>query len=221
MPSSATMRHSARCGRRSTFPPTEPGEIRVSLFCYPNPALPQLLDAWAEGDDAVVCVVPEGVATGALDAWTAGNVPHPGHPYHRGRLTLHAIPFVAQDDLRPAALELVAQFRARRGFVRSRAVGSAPVRLAHLSPAARGALAEARRVSRALDRRPRIAARRRRCAASREPGTARRMRWTRLGGTSCWRDRHSSGMPRSGRRDSPNCPTWRQDWSRPPCIGYN
>ncbi len=78
-------------------PPPAPGEIRVSLFCYPNPALPGLLDAWAEGDDAIVCVVPEGIATGALDAWTAGNVPHPRHPYHRGRLTLYAIPFVAQD----------------------------------------------------------------------------------------------------------------------------
>ena len=36
--------------------------------------------------------------SGALDLWTAGNVPHPGHPFHRGRLTLHAIPFVPQDD---------------------------------------------------------------------------------------------------------------------------
>jgi uncharacterized repeat protein (TIGR03837 family) len=78
-------------------PPPGPGEIRISLFCYPNPVLPPLLDAWADGDDSIVCVVPEGVATGALDAWTAGNVPHPRHPYHRGRLTLHAIPFVAQD----------------------------------------------------------------------------------------------------------------------------
>ena len=78
-------------------PSPAPDELRVSLFCYPNPALPPLLDAWAEGDDAVVCVVPEGVATGTLDAWTAGNVPHPRHPYHQGRLTLHAIPFVAQD----------------------------------------------------------------------------------------------------------------------------
>ena len=44
-----------------------------------------------------MCVVPEGIASGALDLWTAGDVPHRHHPYHRGRLTLHAIPFVAQD----------------------------------------------------------------------------------------------------------------------------
>ena len=59
--------------------------------------LPALLDAWSDGDDAIVCLVPDGVASGALDLWTAGNVPHPGHPLHRGRLTLYTIPFVAQD----------------------------------------------------------------------------------------------------------------------------
>jgi uncharacterized repeat protein (TIGR03837 family) len=73
-------------------------EIRVTLFCYPNARLPALLNAWAEGDDTVVCVVPEGVATGALDAWSSGNVPHPGRPIHLGHLSLHAIPFVSQDD---------------------------------------------------------------------------------------------------------------------------
>ena len=26
-------------------------------------------------------------------------MPHPRHPYHQGRLTLHAIPFVAQDTV--------------------------------------------------------------------------------------------------------------------------
>jgi uncharacterized repeat protein (TIGR03837 family) len=73
-------------------------EIRVTLFCYPNAVLPALLDAWADGDDTVVCVVPEGVATGALDAWSAGNVPRPGRPLHRGHLSLHSIPFVSQGD---------------------------------------------------------------------------------------------------------------------------
>jgi uncharacterized repeat protein (TIGR03837 family) len=42
--------------------------------------------------------VPEGVAAGALDVWTHGALPHPrGAPYARGRLTLAAVPFVAQD----------------------------------------------------------------------------------------------------------------------------
>src|SRR5437899_8923571 len=80
-----------------SVPDSEAGECRVSLFCYPHPALPALLDAWADGDDAVSCVVPDGVATGALDAWTGGNVPHAGRPLSRGRLTLHAIPFLSQE----------------------------------------------------------------------------------------------------------------------------
>jgi uncharacterized repeat protein (TIGR03837 family) len=71
-------------------------ECRVSLFCYRDPALPALLDAWSNGDEAVGCIVPEGVAAGALDAWTGGNVPHAGRPVSRGRLTLHAIPFLSQ-----------------------------------------------------------------------------------------------------------------------------
>jgi uncharacterized repeat protein (TIGR03837 family) len=81
-----------------SVPAHSSADCRVSLFCYPNPALPALLDAWADGDDPVSCVIPEGVAAGALDAWTAGNVPHVGRPYARGRVALHAIPFLSQDD---------------------------------------------------------------------------------------------------------------------------
>ena len=80
-----------------SLPAPAAAECRVSLYCYPNPALPALFDAWSDGDDPVMCIVPDGVAAGALDAWTGGNVPHPGRPLSRGRLTLHAIPFLSQD----------------------------------------------------------------------------------------------------------------------------
>lgn len=80
-------------------PAPAPGEIRLSLFCYPNRVLPALLDAWADGDRPIACLVPEGVAAEALDAWTGGSVPHAGGAaFSRGRLRLHAIPFVGQDD---------------------------------------------------------------------------------------------------------------------------
>ncbi len=46
----------------------------------------------------MTCIVPEGVATGALDAWSGGDLPHAGHPVTQGRLTLHAVPFLPQDD---------------------------------------------------------------------------------------------------------------------------
>jgi uncharacterized repeat protein (TIGR03837 family) len=77
--------------------PAIDGERRVSLFCYPHPGLATLFEAWADGDEPIGCVVPEGVAVGTLDAWTGGRVPRPGAPVSRGRLTLHAMPFVAQD----------------------------------------------------------------------------------------------------------------------------
>jgi uncharacterized repeat protein (TIGR03837 family) len=75
-----------------------PSALTVSLFCYANPALPALLDAWAEGDEEIVCIVPEGVAQPELDRWTGGAVPHPGQPLVRGRLTLAVAKFVDQDE---------------------------------------------------------------------------------------------------------------------------
>ena len=71
--------------------------LTVSLFCYANQALPALLDAWAEGDEQIVCVVPQGVAQAELDRWTGGALPHPGKPAVRGRLTLAVASFVDQD----------------------------------------------------------------------------------------------------------------------------
>jgi uncharacterized repeat protein (TIGR03837 family) len=71
--------------------------LNVSLFCYANPALPALLDVWAEGDEDVVCIVPEGIAQAELDRWTGGAVPHPGTPCSRGRLTLAVARFVDQE----------------------------------------------------------------------------------------------------------------------------
>jgi len=76
-----------------------PPDARVALlFCYPTPGLPPLLDAWADGDDPVVALVPQGVAVDAIDRWTGGRVPHPGAPFVRGALALASIPFVPQAD---------------------------------------------------------------------------------------------------------------------------
>ncbi|MCC7040302.1 MAG: elongation factor P maturation arginine rhamnosyltransferase EarP [Burkholderiales bacterium] len=71
--------------------------LAISLFCYPNAALPALLDAWADADERIVCATPVGTASAQIDAWTKGAVPHPGMPFVRGRLTLVAVPFVDQD----------------------------------------------------------------------------------------------------------------------------
>ena len=72
--------------------------LRIVLFCYPNRGLPVLLDAWAEGDEAIACTVPEGVATAALDRWLHGDVPHAGQSVTHGRLTLAMRPFSTQEE---------------------------------------------------------------------------------------------------------------------------
>ncbi len=74
-----------------------PGTALVSLFCYANAALPGLLDAWAEGDHPVVCLVPEGIARSELDRFTGGAVPHLGQTCTRGALTIAVLPMVDQD----------------------------------------------------------------------------------------------------------------------------
>jgi len=70
--------------------------LTVSLFCYPNDALPALLDAWANDDSPVACLVPDGVATAALDRYLHGALPRPGGVARAGNLALAVVPFVDQ-----------------------------------------------------------------------------------------------------------------------------
>jgi uncharacterized repeat protein (TIGR03837 family) len=78
-------------------PPAADEPMAVTLFCYPNRALPALFDTWSEADEPLRCAIPEGVATAALDQWLHGDVPHAGQSVDRGRLTLDVIPFGTQD----------------------------------------------------------------------------------------------------------------------------
>lgn len=77
--------------------PGKPDALTISVFCYANPALPALFEAWAEGDEPVVCIVPDGVARSELDRWTGGAVPHAGQRVARGRLEVVIAPLVDQD----------------------------------------------------------------------------------------------------------------------------
>ncbi|HEY1329125.1 MAG TPA: elongation factor P maturation arginine rhamnosyltransferase EarP [Casimicrobiaceae bacterium] len=92
----------------------------VSLFCYANAALTALLDAWAEGDEPMLCLVPEGVATASFDAWLGGGVPHAGQCITHGALTLATIPFLAQDAYDALLWSCDANFvRGEDSFVRA------------------------------------------------------------------------------------------------------
>lgn len=72
-------------------------ELRVSLFAYENPALSDLLDAWAADTRPVTCLVPEGRIVPQLAAWLALPGVQAGDTHRRGALRLHVLPFLDQD----------------------------------------------------------------------------------------------------------------------------
>jgi uncharacterized repeat protein (TIGR03837 family) len=71
------------------LPPSQPEEIRVSLFGYENAALTVLLDVWAASETAITCLMPEGRLMPDL---------HAGQGFQRGNLNLKILPFVPQPD---------------------------------------------------------------------------------------------------------------------------
>jgi uncharacterized repeat protein (TIGR03837 family) len=76
----------------------DPGaEVIVSLFCYDNPALPGLLDAWAGTDEPLRIRVAEGAPRRQVEDWLGAPFPV-GSLAKRGRLTLEAVPFLPQAD---------------------------------------------------------------------------------------------------------------------------
>jgi uncharacterized repeat protein (TIGR03837 family) len=77
---------------------TGPAELRISLFAYPNAALPALLDALAHSNHAVTCLVPEGVIVSQIAAWLGETMLPVGAVARRGALTLHILPFLNQDN---------------------------------------------------------------------------------------------------------------------------
>lgn len=77
--------------------PAEMASTKVSLFCYPHAPVPALFDAWQGGAGALTCLVPEGVATQAVEAFL-GAPAKAGAAFTRGALTVRVLPFVAQPD---------------------------------------------------------------------------------------------------------------------------
>ena len=73
-------------------------ELRVSLFAYENSALSGLLDAWAADTRPITCLVPEGRVIPQLAAWLSVPGLRAGDTHQRGRLTLHILPFLDQDQ---------------------------------------------------------------------------------------------------------------------------
>ena len=77
--------------------PRTDDELRISFFCYDNPALPELLQCWADGPAAVRVLASPGAATEQITRWS-GDAFSPCTPLRRGALTIHALPFLPQPD---------------------------------------------------------------------------------------------------------------------------
>lgn len=83
-------------GRFGLAPP-EMAAMKVSLFCYPHAPVAALFEAWQGGDAPIACLVPEGVAAQAVEAFL-GTEPRAESVRTRGALTVRVLPFVAQPD---------------------------------------------------------------------------------------------------------------------------
>ncbi|MDE2310298.1 MAG: elongation factor P maturation arginine rhamnosyltransferase EarP [Betaproteobacteria bacterium] len=77
--------------------PPNPEEMCVSLFCYENPALPELLGAWAAGNTPILCLVPEGRILPQVGQYFGDAVPSAGKGYSSGNLQVRVLPFVEQE----------------------------------------------------------------------------------------------------------------------------
>ena len=72
-------------------------ELRVSLFSYETPVLPELLQIWEQGAQAVTCLLPEGRALPQAAAYFGQQRGKAGDVWQRGKLRLQVLPFVAQE----------------------------------------------------------------------------------------------------------------------------
>ena len=80
--------------------PAEMASLKVSLFCYPQAPVSALLDAWQRCGTAITCLVPEGVAVDAVQAFigSTGQAAKAGTSVTRGALTVRVLPFIPQPD---------------------------------------------------------------------------------------------------------------------------
>ncbi len=76
---------------------SEMSSLKVSLFCYPQAPVSALLNTWQQSDNAMTCLVPEGVAADAIAAFI-GQEPKAGASSTRGALTVRVLPFIPQAD---------------------------------------------------------------------------------------------------------------------------
>ena len=83
---------------RLRLPAAQDDELTLSLFAYENPALPGLLDAWAEGSAPIRCLIPEGRSFADVSKFFGSTECRAGDQFARDNLSVHLLPFVPQHD---------------------------------------------------------------------------------------------------------------------------
>ncbi|WP_137940103.1 elongation factor P maturation arginine rhamnosyltransferase EarP [Chitinivorax sp. B] len=83
--------------QRLNVPAKQPGELRISLFSYHNPAMPALLQTWVDGPNLTRLLVPEGRATEQLATWY-GHALAVGQVTQQGNLIVQVLPFTEQPE---------------------------------------------------------------------------------------------------------------------------
>ncbi len=78
-------------------PPASPSEMRVSLFCYENAALPTLFSGWVTGAQPIFCVIPEGRILPQVAAIFKRDAVKVGDIFQQGNLRVQILPFIAQN----------------------------------------------------------------------------------------------------------------------------
>ncbi len=105
--------------------PAEMAALTVSLFCYPHAPVAELLSAWEQQEQALTCLVPEGVASDSVSAFL-GQSARAGCSATRGALTLRVIPFLPQQDYDRLLWSCDCNFvRGEDSFVRAQWAGRA------------------------------------------------------------------------------------------------
>jgi uncharacterized repeat protein (TIGR03837 family) len=105
-------------------PPSRPlaSPLRVSLFCYRNPSLPALLDAWRNGGQPVHCRVAAGMAREQVEDWL--GKPLTEATTECGWLQLSALPFLPQPEYDRLLCDCDLNFvRGEDSFVRAQWAG--------------------------------------------------------------------------------------------------
>lgn len=94
----ALQHHPAKWWNQLGLPCPTSTETTVSLFCYDNAPVTNLLDAWTASSTPMRCLLPAGKALAQVADWAGQPSLAPGDRVRHGSLALDIIPFMPQQD---------------------------------------------------------------------------------------------------------------------------